>query len=198
MLSYVFFVAKITINPQEIKSALNGGIIYGSAIFLGLIVLCLLLFPDILYGFPKQQLEGSLKSKSSKVKYIKRGFVKNKEQEKEQAYYRELEQEILSFFASDSSYLNPNFKMAHLVTAMDVPQHHISYCLSHYINKSLHQLKLESRIQWAAAALLDPKFNTNTIDAIGNMAGYQSKSAFYKAFKEHHCITPQEYQQNNK
>ena len=94
VLSYAFFVAKITVNPQEFKSAINGGIIYGSAIFLGLIVLCLLLFPDILYGFPKQQLEGSLKSKSSKVKYIKRGFVKNKEQEKEQAYYRELEQEI--------------------------------------------------------------------------------------------------------
>ena len=61
-----------------------------------------------------------------------------------------------------------------------------------------NQLKLESRMQWAAAALLDPKFNANTIDAIGNMAGYQSKSAFYKAFKEHHGITPQEYQQNNK
>ena len=88
--------------------------------------------------------------------------------------------------------------MAHLVTAMEVPQHHISYCLSHYINKSLHQLKLESRMQWAAEALFDPKFNANTIDAIGNMAGYQSKSAFYKAFKEHHGKTPQEYQQNNK
>ncbi|MDA8810926.1 AraC family transcriptional regulator [Flavobacteriaceae bacterium] len=61
-----------------------------------------------------------------------------------------------------------------------------------------NQLKLESGMQWAAAALLDPKFNANTIDAIGNMAGYQSKSAFYKAFKEHHGITPQEYQQNNK
>ena len=53
-------------------------------------------------------------------------------------------------------------------------------------------------MQWAAEALFDPKFNANTIDAIGNMAGYQSKSAFYKAFKEHHGITPQEYQQNNK
>jgi len=65
-------------------------------------------------------------------------------------------------------------------------------------NTLANQLKLESRMQWAAAALLNPKFNANTIDAIGNMTGYQSKSAFYKAFKKRHGITPQEYQQNNK
>ncbi|MDA9253020.1 helix-turn-helix domain-containing protein [Flavobacteriaceae bacterium] len=34
-----------------------------------------------------------------------------------------------------------------------------------------------------------PNSYANTIDAIGNMAGYQSKSAFYKAFKEHHGRT---------
>ena len=113
--------------------------------------------------------------------------------QKEAVYYQALAQNIINFFENSTNYLDPDFKMADLVKAMEVPQHHISYCLNRHLKQSLHQLKLSYRMQWSASALLDPTYNSMSIDAIGNKAGYQSKSAFFKAFKEYHALTPHEY-----
>lgn len=194
---YAFFIAKITINPQEFRSALNGGIIFGSSIFLGLFVLCLLLFPDILYGFPMREKKliataAQLPKNENNFKGENLNSAKELDQ-KEAAYYKALAQNIINFFENSTNYLDPDFKMADLIKAMEVPQHHISYCLNRHLKQSLHQLKLSYRMQWSASALLDPTYNSMSIDAIGNKAGYQSKSAFFKAFKEYHSLTPQEY-----
>lgn len=198
VLSYAFFVAKITVNPQEFKSAINGGIIYGSAIFLGLIVLCLLLFPDILYGFPmrEKKLIATAAQLPKNENNFKGGNLNSDKEldQKEAVYYKALAQNIINFFENSTDYLDPDFKMADLVKAMEVPHHHISYCLNRHLKQSLHQLKLSYRMQWSASALLDYTYNSMSIDAIGNKAGYQSKSAFFKAFKEHHGITPLEHQ----
>ena len=84
--------------------------------------------------------------------------------------------------------------MADIIVKIGVPQHHISYCMNFYIKKSMPELKTEYRISWAKKALADPEYKSNTIEAIGEKAGYSSKSAFFKAFKDYTGITPQEYQ----
>ena len=195
VLSYGLFVIKITLNPDVFNSALNGAIIYGSAFFLSLIVISLLAFPDILYGFPRRErTKASEQSVSAKqIKNNTKILSKSLDQD-EKEYYQTLSKNIIGFFKNNTAYLDPNFKMTDLVRAMEVPQHHISYCLNRYLKQSLHQLKLSYRMQWAASALLDPKYNTFSLDNFANKAGYKSKSAFYNAFKEHHGITPLEHQ----
>jgi len=65
------------------------------------------------------------------------------------------------------------------------------------MKKSFTEIKTEMRINWAKKALQDENYNTKTIDAIGQLCGYKSKSSFYSAFKEVTNYTPQEFKNQN-
>lgn len=55
-------------------------------------------------------------------------------------------------------------------------------------------LKLQ-RIDLAAKLLVDPAERRTSIEAIGLMSGFASRSAFYVAFREVHGVTPARYRQ---
>ena len=84
--------------------------------------------------------------------------------------------------------------MADLIVNIGAPQHHISYCLNYYFKKSFPELKTDYRMSWSKKELLNPYNSHTTIEGIAEKAGYSSKSAFYKTFKDYTGLTPQEYQ----
>ena len=49
------------------------------------------------------------------------------------------------------------------------------------------------RIERAKEILSSLDFSRHTIDSIAEMAGFQSKSPFYLAFKKHTGLTPKEF-----
>ncbi|MEJ6556933.1 MAG: helix-turn-helix domain-containing protein [Flavobacteriaceae bacterium] len=192
--SYIVFVLMLLTNPDAIDSHLNNNILNVSGLFLGLLIFSLLAFPDILYGFPKKKEELVIAGNDPLPKTTNQ----SKSPKENEAYYINLKKELEDYFVSEEPFLSPDFKMADIVVALSTPQHHINYCLKHYMHQTLPQLKTAHRMAWVADALTDSKFNANTIDAIGFKAGYSSKSSFYKTFKDHFNVTPQEFknQQN--
>ena len=195
VISYFYFIVQITLNSQELNIALSSAMLYSSAFFLMLLIFSLLAFPDILYGFPQRQgiLNTTIDIKNIKnlkpLNRVEKDFLDPAEYQ----YYRELQARIKVYFNDEDPYLAKDFRMLDLVKYIDVPQHHISYCLNHFFKKSFTQIKLEYRIKWAADALMSAKYSNFTIDAIGQKAGYKSKSAFYNSFKEIYGVTPFEY-----
>ena len=195
VISYFYFVVQITLKPQELNIALSSNMLYSSAFFLMLLILSLLAFPDILYGFPQRQetlnTTNDLKNidKEKSLKALKKDFLEPTEYK----YYKELQARIIEYLDKEEPYLKKDFKMLDLVKYIGVPQHHISYCLRYFVKKTLPQIKTEYRIKWAAHALKSIKYSSYTVDAIVEKTGYQSKSSFYKSFYEVYRITPLEY-----
>ena len=190
---YGLFIVKLHNYSGNIFSLFNDTLLYASAGFMALIIVSLLVFPHILYGLPV-----AVKRKQKKLiesdPIQKRVEKKRSEIPKEAAYFLQIKAQIEQYLREDKPYLSKQFKMADIIVKIGVPQHHITYCMNFYIKKSMPELKTEYRISWAKKALADPEYKSNTIEAIGEKAGYSSKSAFFKAFKDYTGITPQEYQ----
>ena len=190
---YGLFIIKLHNYSGNIFSLFNDALLYASAGSMALIVVSLLIFPHILYGLPVavKEVQNKLVEGNQKEKKIEK---KGSEIPKDTAYFLEIKAQIEHYLREDKPYLSKQFKMADIIVKIGVPQHHITYCMNYYMKKSMPELKTEYRISWAKKALADPEYKSNTIEAIGEKAGYSSKSAFFKAFKDYTGITPQEYQ----
>ena len=102
---------------------------------------------------------------------------------------------INSHILNNESYLNPNFGLNTLAEELNLSSSHISkiinannpYNFSDYINNF--------RIKHAKQLLENCDFNNYTIVAIGLECGFNSKSAFYTAFKKFTSQTPSEFRQ---
>lgn len=200
VICYLLFVVQITLHPEQLNESLNSYVLNATLFFIGIMNLSLFFFPDILYGFPskKSQYQRYISSSESrkKNKSIDNNDISiNSYQDK---YYINIQKEIEKYFNTKEEFLNDDFKMRDLLFSLNIPEHHVRYCFKNYIKKSFPQLKNESRIRWVAATLKNQTQDDYTIEAIGQKAGYQSKSAFYNNFKEIYGVTPQEYLKQHK
>jgi AraC-like DNA-binding protein len=105
----------------------------------------------------------------------------------------ELKQAIVSYFEDEAPYLNHKLKVADVATYLGVPPHHISFCFSVAFDENFVQYKTRYRIDHAVKLLQENASDRYSIEAIGNMSGFASKSNFFKAFKQATGMTPQEY-----
>lgn len=195
VISYFYFVIQMTSFNQKFNINLSNWSLYSTGFFLAVMILSLLAFPDILYGFPQIDENAKIADKLKDVysKTISNNQGKAFPKAAKLNYYLELQKEIERYFENDRPYLQRDFKMIDLVKTIGVPEHHIGYCLSHFIKKTLPKIKVEYRMKWAAKELVNDNYSNYTVDYIGEKSGFQSKSAFYKSFKDYYGITPQEY-----
>lgn len=100
---------------------------------------------------------------------------------------------ILTYFETEEPYLQKDFKAHDVALYLNVPAHHISYCFSVCFDESFSQLKTRYRIDYAVRLLQEGVASGMTIEAIGQQAGFASKSSFFTAFKEATGQTPQQY-----
>lgn len=196
---YLIFVVQISLNPEKLGQSLNGYMLSATILFQGIMILSIYFFPSILYGFPSKKILDSqnINNQIISKENIQHTIIENKKtliNSIEDQYYFNIQQEIESYFTTKKEFLNQNFKMIDLLSALDVPEHHIRYCLKNYLKKSFPQLKNEYRVKWIADILKSQTQNDYSIDGLGFRAGYQSKSAFYNNFKDFYGLTPQEYQ----
>jgi AraC-like DNA-binding protein len=104
-----------------------------------------------------------------------------------------LKSAILTYFKTEKPYLRKDFKVHDVALQLNIPAHHISYCFSVCFDESFSQLKTRYRIDYAIGLLQDGAASDMTIEAIGQQAGFASKSSFFTAFKEATGVTPLQY-----
>jgi AraC-like DNA-binding protein len=80
---------------------------------------------------------------------------------------------------------------------LSVPPHHLSQVINEKLGQSFFEMIADYRIRDAARILKDPQQSHVTIEEISEEVGYNSKSAFNKAFKQIMGKTPSEYRDGN-
>jgi AraC-like DNA-binding protein len=160
------------------------------------LTLTLMLFPQIFYGIPVREnnIEQKINVENAQIQTEKLIDASKKNQ----ASFKLLSENILAYFENEKPYLDPSFNLTSLASSLNVPQHHISYCFSDFIDTSFTKLRATKRIEYAKSLLLQGITKDFTIDKVAEMSGFSSRSTFFSTFKEYTGLTPTEFIEKNK
>jgi len=154
----------------------------------------ILLNPILLYGLPKINYKTINDNKKSLSKFKLLQIDNEKNDSKEY----NLANAIISEIKEKQLYKNVDFSMDLASKHFSLPNHHISFILNKQIEKSFPDIICELRIDHAIGLLKDMNNKKYTMEAIGSISGFNSRSNFYVSFKKITGITPNEYLQNIK
>ena len=150
----------------------------------------LLLFPNILYGFPKR-----VEVKKQSVKKQKPTLEIQAEvlEQIEDDPFFELSESIKIYLEKEKPFLNAAFSISDIALAMKVPQNHVAYCINSIMLTKFATLKSDLRIDYAVKLLSGNLNDSFTIEGIAQQSGFKTRASFYSAFKERVGITPSEF-----
>jgi len=105
-------------------------------------------------------------------------------------------QRIEEVLIHQKAHHNPNLKLAYLAEKVNEPAYLVSQALNKYFGKSFYELVNELRIKEAELKLKEFNSKKETIEGLALDVGFNSRAAFYRAFKKHTGKTPTEYLQS--
>ena len=104
-------------------------------------------------------------------------------------YFKRLE-ELMTF---KKLYRNPHLSLSSTAEVLGISACYLSSIINGLLNKSFIDFINEYRIDDVKQNLNSMAFANYTVVSIGLEAGFNSKSAFYSAFKKHTGLTPMQY-----
>lgn len=175
---FVYFM--ITLNYDEINftDSLTSGISIISGALIMYLGLNILLSPQLLFDLKETR---------------KKNIPINNETSEEDA---ELLNAIETKMGEEKFYLNENFSSQHVLANFEISRSKLDELLVQRKGISFAEWLNSFRIEYAKNLLLSN--DQYTIDALSNMSGFSSRSAFYAAFKKITQITPTEYIKQSK
>ncbi|MEI7596249.1 MAG: helix-turn-helix domain-containing protein [Bacteroidota bacterium] len=108
----------------------------------------------------------------------------------------ELKNSLIQLIEVKKPYIKDSLTIEDLSTALSTNKKYLSYIINEYFDKNFYNFINEYRINDAISLLSDPKSQFYSIEGIGNLVGFKSKSSFYTAFKKVTGKTPFEYKQD--
>lgn len=97
------------------------------------------------------------------------------------------------YIESEELYKKEKLTLTYLSKRLGTNQKYLSQAINHYLNLSFVDFINNYRVQEAKKQMLDTKNASLTLEAIGMMAGFKSKSAFFRAFKKTTNVTPNQF-----
>jgi len=105
----------------------------------------------------------------------------------------QIKDQLLQYMQEHKPYLATQLRIKQLSEQTNIPSHHISQVINELLGQNFYEFVNSFRVNEAAKILNNPKFEHFTYEAIGFEVGFNSKSAFYKAFKKEFNTTPAQY-----
>jgi PAS domain S-box-containing protein len=96
----------------------------------------------------------------------------------------QLVNDLIQILDQEQIYKNPHLQLADIALKLQVSPRKLSETLKKVKDQSFSQLINQYRVAAANDMLQDKVFNKYTIEAIGSMAGFNSKTAFYTVYKK--------------
>jgi len=109
------------------------------------------------------------------------------------AHYKQLCQ----LLEKEKIYQNPELSLTKVAEKLNISSPYLSQLVNKLSNCNFSDFINSYRIRDAEYMLIDSNFESYTNVAIGLEAGFNSKSAFYSAFKKHTGLTPSEFRQKS-
>lgn len=143
------------------------------------VMIGLLFIPNLFYGIDateketKEKYSTSKLSETDKIKIVSQlnDFIKR----------------------ADKPYLNEKITLTEVSKLLNVSSQQLSQVINEKTNYNFNDFINYYRIEEAKSLLISDSYANLTIDAIAQKAGFNSKSAFYTAFKKQTKMTPKEF-----
>ncbi len=119
---------------------------------------------------------------------------KEEKEEKEEERYEELFAEIKNTITKDELFLNTDLTIMEVALAVNQHPKLVSKVINLNTDTNFNTFINDFRVKYAEKVLKNPKYKHITIDEIGKMSGFRSKSVFYSNFKRVLKITPLQFQ----
>ncbi len=100
---------------------------------------------------------------------------------------------IKNHIENQNRYLDSMFSLEILASETKMSISKVSSIINNHSNFNFSDFINQFRIEKAKTLLLEPKYNDYNIESIGFECGFNSKSAFYMAFKKFTNLTPTEF-----
>lgn len=107
-------------------------------------------------------------------------------------------QTIEKHFKEVKPYLNPTIRMPELARSLNIPRHIFSALINEHYQMNFFNLINQHRVEYAKTLLKDEANQSYTLETIGEMAGFNSRSTFNKCFREMAGMSPKEFQQTER
>jgi AraC-like DNA-binding protein len=101
--------------------------------------------------------------------------------------------QLLSFMEQHKPYLDNELRLAQLANLFGMPAHHLSQIINQGAGQHFLEFITGYRIEEAKRLLACVKHRDKKMVALALDAGFNSQSAFYKQFRKHVGMTPQQY-----
>ncbi len=138
-----------------------------------------LIKPEIFHGFPEPR---------RKVQYREGGSSLISQDEKQKLY-----EKLLDFMESNHPQEDPEITLDGLAEKLDTKRNYLSLVINELSGKNFMDFINSYRVEEAKQRLVDPDSQQYTILAVAFDVGFNSKSAFYAAFKKATGMTPSQY-----
>lgn len=90
-------------------------------------------------------------------------------------------------------YMNPKLKIADLAEALHTPSYKLSYLFSQYLDHTFYDYVNDFRIIEFKRLIEKGEHKSYSLNALMEKCGFMSRSSFFRHFKKHTGMTPNEY-----
>ena len=105
-----------------------------------------------------------------------------------------IQQRLLAWMEAERPYLAGKLTLPQLAEQLDISANHLSQVINEHLAKNFFEFVNQYRVEEAKRLLLsDPK---RTVLDVALDAGFNSKSGFYKAFRQQIGMTPSQYRKS--
>jgi AraC-like DNA-binding protein len=110
-----------------------------------------------------------------------------------EAKKQQLKESLLQLFEQKKIYLNGSLTIEDIAEELKSNRTYISYVVNECFQKNFYNFVNELRIKEAQSLLADSKYDHYSMEGIGKIVGFKSKSSFNAAFKKYSSKTPSEF-----
>ena len=107
--------------------------------------------------------------------------------------YERIINKAKNYIESKELYKKEKLTLTELSKSLDTNPKYLSQAINHHLNLSFVDFINNYRVEEAKKQMLDTKNTSLTLEAIGIMAGFKSKSAFFRTFKKTTNVTPNQF-----
>ena len=193
-LSYMILIVEFVYFDIRTREQISNEIYnYTAAISYSLIPIVMLIFPEVLYGIPivnrKKIALFEVNSSSNKSESLnEKGSINT-----ENPAMNDLAELILDYLKNEKPFIDPKFSLDDLAKQLDVPKHHLYYCLNSILNIKFITLRTHMRVEYAKELLLNGSLELVSMEGIWTKTGFSSRTNFFVTFKEVTGYTPLEF-----
>lgn len=174
------------IDPQDMNLYENDNLFVLSTIVNILFPILILLNPGILFGLPTgRTLSPKVDVSEFKVDQGKKGETSKLKKPAYGDYFQELTQAIIAYYEQQQPYLDTDFNVHELAGKLNVPLHHIQFCMQNFMGKSFERYTNEFRVNKAKQLL--SKALPEDLETMVNIrfeSGFDTHAKFERAFKD--------------